>query len=252
MEASRAVRQVVRMLWRSTLSEISLTGDQMITVLEKVAQLGPISAADVARICDINRTVAHRLLVTLASRAYVRKSEKGYVVGPALQQLASAQEADVISIAKPIMRRLAQETGETVVLHSLDGTDAMVVEQAVGKQHVVRVEHSPGSRHPLHMGASGWSILAHQNDRTIKRLLKRVEDSQAAMERIARIRTDGYALSHDELQIGVSGIAAPIVGREARCGASLAILAPNARAGTLEALAPNLLKAVDAINRQLR
>jgi DNA-binding IclR family transcriptional regulator len=239
------------MRWRTALSEISLTGDQMITVLETVAQSGPISAAEVARLCDINRTVAHRLLVTLASRAYIRKSGTGYVVGPALRALARIAEPELIFIAKPVMKRLVQETGETVVLNGIDGPDAMVLDQVVGKKHVVRVEHAPGSRHPLFKGASGWALLAYQNNRMIDRLLAKVDDRQAALDRIARVKADGYAFSHDELQIGVSGVAAPILGADSTCSACLAIIAPNSRAASLETLVPSLLKAVDALTRQI-
>lgn len=229
------------------MAEISSTGDQMLTVLETVARLGPLSAAEVARACDMNRTVAHRLLTTLAQRAYVRRGDDGYTIGPAVLRLAPAADADLRRVAKPVMSRLARESGETVVLHGLDNLEAVVIDQAPGQQHLVRVEHSPGSRHKLSQGASGWSLLAFQPEKTIARALKKAENATDAGKRIEAVRKDGYAISHDELQQGVHGIAVPLVEPGGRCQASLAILVPSLRASALPALRKALVAAAAEI-----
>jgi DNA-binding IclR family transcriptional regulator len=233
------------------LAEISSTGDQMLTVLETVAKEGPVSASDVARMCDINRTVAHRLLVTLSQRAYVRRSDEGYIVGPAVFSLARQTGTDLRSVAKPIMQRLALEIGETVVVHGLDKWEAVVIDQAVGQQHLVRVEHSPGSRHPLFKGASGWSILAFQGEKAIARILKKTDDPVAALARIETTKADGCSISHDELQMGVHGIAAPLLEKGGRCEASLGVLVPSMRAHLLLSLQKPLLGAAAEIMKGL-
>lgn len=229
------------------MAEISLTGDQMLTVLETVARQGPLSAADVARLCDINRTVAHRLLVTLAQRAYVRRDEEGYRVGPAALLLAQSADFDLRRLARPIMQRLAEDTGETVVMHAIDDTEAVVIDQALAQRHLVRVEHRPGSRHPLHQGASGWSLLAFQGGKFIDRVLKKTGDA-AIRRRVEQVRADGYAISHDELQQGVHGVAVPIVDRDGRCQYSLAILVPSTRATHLQSLVEPLSAAARLIS----
>lgn len=233
------------------MAEISLTGDQMLTVLEAVAKKGPVSAADVARICDINRTVAYRLLVTLEQRAYVRRGHDGYTLGSAVNELVRRLDRDISSIARPLMGTLATAIGETVVLHCLNKDEAVVTEQALGNRHLVRVQHDPGSRHPLHLGASGWAMLAFQDQKTISRIIKKTTDPAVALERIERTRRDGYAISHDELQMGVHGVAAPLVEPDGRCNASLGILVPSTRAQTLAALTPKLLDMASTISKQL-
>lgn len=214
------------------MAEISSTGDQMLAVLEMVAREGPLSAAQAARLCGLNRTVAHRLLVTLSRRSFVRRAEEGYVLGPALVRLGSMAQVGFEAVVKPFMVELAQEIGEAVVLHVLDHFEAVVAEQALGQQHVVRVEHAPGSRHPLCKGASGWAILAHLPEKTIERVLKGAGAEKAGRARIELVRSAGYAITHDELQLGVHGLAAPLF-RDGACMASLAILVPSGRADTL-------------------
>lgn len=231
--------------------EISLTGDQMLTVLETVAEQGPLSAADVARFCDINRTVAHRLLITLGQRGYVRRDEGGYTLGPAITALTRHLETDLAAIARAEMEKLAAETGETVVLHGLDNGEAVVIDQALGQRHVLRVQHTPGSRHPLHKGASGWSILAFQEPKLQTRFLKKAPDLKLANERIAQTRKDGFAVSHDELQMGVHGIAVPLLRSDGTCSASIGILVPTGRSELLPMLAKPLMAAAAAISKNL-
>lgn len=229
------------------MAEISLTGDQMLTVLETVASHGSVSAANVARLCGINRTVAHRLLVTLAQRSYVRREADGYRLGPALLRLARAADTDLSDIAGPIMQKLAAETGETVVIHAIDGIEALVVDQALGEKHLVRVEHRPGSRHALHQGASGWSLLAFQDEKTREKAMRKAGDAEATRRRIEEVQSQGYAISHDELQLGVHGVAAPIIERDGTCRYSLAILVPTSRAAIL----PGLVQPLTAAARRI-
>ncbi|MBN9254183.1 MAG: transcriptional regulator [Mesorhizobium sp. 65-26] len=223
----------------------------MLTVLETVARQGPVSASDVARLCDINRTVAHRLLVTLSQRAYVRRSEGGYTIGPAVFNLARQTKPDLRDVAKPTMEKLAAAIGETVVLHGLDNWEAVVIDQAVGQQHLVRVEHRPGSRHPLYKGASGWSILAFQSEKAVARILKKADDPADALARIELTKVDGYSISHDELQMGVHGIAAPLVDSSGHCEASVGVLVPSIRAALLPSLTKPLLNAAAEISKNL-
>src|SRR5580692_3140047 len=127
----------------------------MLSALETVAACGPVSAAEVARRNGINRTVAHRLLTTLHRRSYVRRVQGGYIVGPAITRLAGSVEPELVGAVMPEVATLADEIGETVVAHVIDGADAIVVAQAIGTRHLVRVQHEEGSRHPLTHGASG-------------------------------------------------------------------------------------------------
>lgn len=231
--------------------EISLTGDHMLAVLETVAQEGPISAAQVARSCDINRTVAHRLLSTLAQRSFVRKTDEGYTLGPTLARLGGMAKVGLTDIAKPYMVQLAKAVGETVVLHGIDRTEAVVLDQAVGAGHLVRVEHTPGSRHPLCLGASGWSILAFQPEKVILKVLTAHKLGEEAIARVEHIREAGYAESYDELQQGVHGIAAPLFNGERSCGASIAILVPRIREGNLSLFTHELLTVASQISAKL-
>ncbi|MFJ6321505.1 MULTISPECIES: IclR family transcriptional regulator [unclassified Rhizobium] len=232
------------------MAEISSTGDQMLTVLETVAQRGPLSTAEIASLCDMNRTVVHRLLTTLHGRGYVSKLGKAFTIGPVIMQLASYGDAYSFQrLALPIMQKMAASSGETVVLHRLDADSAVVVEQAVGDGHLLRVQHRPGSRHPLYIGASGRAILAYQAGPFIDKAVSQADRKDEALDLLEQVRQSGYAISRNELQQGVHGIAVPIRDARKNVQFSLGLLVPVLRADGIEQYLDALMDARDDIER---
>lgn len=236
------------------MGETTATGDQMLVVLEKVAQHGPLTAARVAVLCDINRTVAHRLLTTLSKHSFVAKLKDGYILGSRAYDLAQKAQPSLITEARPIMQALAGLCCETVVLHGASGRDAVVLDQVAHSGHLVGVYHAPGSRHPIYRGASGWSQLAFLDARAQSRILAELPEAErgAAEERIAQVRRAGWALSQDELQLGVCGIAAPVFGADGTCVASLAIIVPLQRQERLDTFLDKLLSAAKDVSAALQ
>lgn len=229
------------------MPEISTTGDQMLNVLLAIARRGPATTTEIAVSLGINRTVAHRLVSTLHARAFVRRQRDGYVVGPTVVRLARSVEPDLRQVALPAMTRLRDATGETVVLHTIDAGEAVVVDQVVGDRHVLRVQHQPGSRHQLGQGASGRALLAFQPDSLIAPFLRAAGQDRTLLHLLAEVRRRGHASSAEELQPGVHGMAAPILARDGSARASIAVLVPAERAGSLTRHADGLRDAAQEI-----
>ena len=209
-----------------------------------------MTAAEVSRSLNLNRTVVYRLLTTLQRRGYVVRHGDTYSPGPMLVRIAETVEPELRAAAAQVMRSLAERTGETVVLHIQDGVDAVVLDQVVGTGHVLRVQHRVGSRHPLCFGASGRALLAILDDRAVARALKTSENPSVTRDLIEDVRRCGYALSHDELQHGVYGLAVPI--RSAHdSAASLAVLVPAPRAANVLDHLPELRQAADRLSGSL-
>lgn len=233
------------------MPEISKTADQALLLLTELAERGPSSTTELSRALGINRTVAHRLIGTLLKRGYVRREGDRYVPGPMVLKVAEGVAPALRAAAQPVMDRLAAESGETVVLHVPDHDQAAVVAQSLGTRHLVRVEHAIGSRHPQWVAASGRALLAFQDDRTIERLLRGVEGQEAIGQKLADAKVRGYEVSHDELQRGVYGIAAPVVGSTGDAVASIAILVPVSREPGLLDHLDGLLVAAKKISDEL-
>lgn len=233
------------------MAETSKTADQALTVLLELTEHGPMTPAELARQLRLNRTVVHRLLTTLHMRGFVTRTEHGYAPGAILVRMAERVQPELRAAAAGIMSRLGREIGETVVMHIADGDDAMVLEQYVASQHVVRVEHEIGSRHPLVKGASGRALLAYLTPPTIERIVRKAEHPDNLRRQLEGVRQLGYALSHDELQQGVHGLAVPVLDRPDHALASLAIIVPTMRASAIAQHVEALTAAAAAVATSL-
>lgn len=234
------------------MPEIAQTADQALAVLLKLGEEGPKRPADIARELDLNRTVVHRLLATLHARGFVAQTEGHYVVGAAVVRLAEQVQPDLRMAAAPTMAQLARELSETVVMHVVDGRDAVVIQQYVATEHVLRVEHTIGSRHELWRGASGRALLSFMPDKAIERVLRNADERDQVTAQLADVKSSGYALSHDELQHGVHGLAVPVFDHNSNVVASLAIIVPAGRAQELDGQESNLERASKQISESLR
>ncbi|MFT3865156.1 MAG: IclR family transcriptional regulator [Solirubrobacterales bacterium] len=233
------------------MAETSKTADQALTVLIEVTEAGPLSPAELARRLGLNRTVVHRLLATLHRRGFVTRTDQGYAPGAILLRMAERVQPELRAAAAGTMSVLGEEVGETVVLHIVDGDDAMVLEQYVPSRHVVRVEHEIGSRHPLMVGASGRALVAFMDPSTVGRLVRKRGDSNHLPRRLEGVRQLGYAVSQDELQHGVHGLAVPVLDRPDHAIASLAIIVPTTRATGLTAHVEPLMAAAAEVAASL-
>jgi len=228
--------------------EISKTADQVLAVLEAVAELGPVTPTELARRLRMHRTVVHRSLATLHRRGFVRRGAEGYVPGVANLRIGQRVEPHLLAAARPVLERLAHDHGETFLLSVPDGGDAVQVDQAVGSRHFVSVQIARGFRHPLARGASGRAILASLGEDEVERALARAEDAGALRRQLVEIRRLGYAVSHDELSASVHGLSVPVKAR-GTVVASLGVVLPSVRAAQLLDLVSVMKRAAAAIGQ---
>src|SRR5581483_2034940 len=110
-----------------------------------------------------SKSTTHRLLATLQSLGVAQQdgATRRYHAGPRLAQLAKLgpASADLRGLALPAMRRLRDETEETVTLHVIQGDSHVVVEQ-VESPHEIRRILPIGQPVRLLTGATARAILA--------------------------------------------------------------------------------------------
>lgn len=230
--------------------EVLQSADQALEVLLSLGEHGPETVSGLARRLDRNRTVVHRLVATLEQRGFVRRHEDATIaLGPALLALGSRIAPELRAVARPHLLHLAHVTGETAVLSVPDGDGVVALDQVPGERHTVQVRYRPGTRHPQTHAAHGRALLAAAHEDRATALLD--DATSETVERVNRAREDGYATSHDELQSGAAGVAAPIRDDEGRAVASIGIVAPVSRLGRPDALAGPVLAAAAAVEDDL-
>ncbi len=194
---------------RGTIQSIERAGQILALFDQDTVNL---SVAIVAERLGLNRTTAHRYLLSLQSSGFLNKSN---APGPILDQLAAfiSGRRKVLSLAPPIMRDLSDQTGLTAVMSILgrSGSVVALVEEApVGTILVtVRVGTVLAPK-----SAQSRVLMAFQSEPSVvSRYLAGMTDEEARAEqaelaRVRRERVGWAALGH----LGLSAVAAPVFG----------------------------------------
>lgn len=192
-----------------------------------------LTASELIKRVDLSRPTVYRLLRTLEQRGFIVASgePQRFQLGPSVAQLAHAwtSSLELAEMAKPMMRRLWEKTGETVALLVHQGHERVCVAEMPSPQPLSfkrGVGHSEG----VMLGASGRAILAFVSDPE-NYLLDKVPEEQlpSYLEELARIHKIGYAISRDELIKGAVAVAVPFFSGESKVMGSLAVYGPSAR-----------------------
>lgn len=195
--------------------------DRAITILETMAREGDTGVSEVARELGVHKSTAFRLLATLAARGLVEQSDdRGkYRIGLGLVRIAgtSAARTEIVQAAREVGKQLAAETGETVNVAVLRDDAALYLDQIAGAAGL-QPHNWVGLRIPLHATSDGKILLAFLAPQEVDQLVPRLEAHtertltlRSALHReLAEVRRRGYAVAVDELEEGLTALAAPI------------------------------------------
>ena len=135
-------------------------------------------------------------------------------------RFAHAIRRDLAEIAAPAMRRLADESGETVNLMVRSPHGAEAIAQVEGR-HVLGVRSWIGREVPDHCSAAGKVFLA----------FGAAAPREPLERQLAGVRERGFATIVDELEMGLAAAAAPIRGGDGTVVGALSVAGPTARLG---------------------
>jgi DNA-binding IclR family transcriptional regulator len=218
------------------------------------------TAGEIAEVTGHPFSTAYRLVNTLveADFATYDPSNKRYRLGVRLYQLGQrvAHQRGFDGAAEPILRRLTAATGESSVLHVLDGDRSLTAVKVDGPQF--RTTTDPGDRAPLHTIAAGKVLLAFADPATSEQLLETIDltprtehsvtDREVLRRQIDQIREQGWAGQSEENDVGMAGIAVPVLSPAHRLIGAVTLAAPIFRT-TLDGLQDHLPTLCQAANR---
>lgn len=220
----------------------------------------PMGVTALAKETELGKSNVHRLLQTLQTLGYVKKlDDSNYTASLRLWELGSQiiSRVTLREIARPYMRLLANETGETVHLSELHDGEVLYVDKIESKEPV-RAYTQLGGRAPAYCTATGKAMLAYQDDDTIRKLMtgavahtsKTLINAEAFLTEARTIRSARYALNRGEWRADVYGISAPVSSASGAIEGALGLSAPASRANEaeLKALAPRLLDYAEKIS----
>jgi DNA-binding IclR family transcriptional regulator len=211
--------------------------DLALRMLEQLAFTGkPGRVTDLAKQLGTTKNRIHRHLQTLVDMGYVvRDSDtQRYSVGIRLVQLGSAvaNQNDLLSVSRPIMQRLRDRLGLTVVLSKVVAHQLFAIERVYGTSDVT-VGVVIGSPLGLHSSAQGKIVLAFGDpglleSMTRSRLERRtgstIVDPARLRREIATVRRQRWAGAPGETMAGLNAFAVPIFDGAGQLFGTLALL----------------------------
>ncbi|MEO3826258.1 IclR family transcriptional regulator [Actinomadura sp. B10D3] len=211
-----------------------------IDLLQAVAEYGPASVAALTSKLGWSKPMVYRLVRTLHACGALTLRDDGYVLGPVMISLGRAALRSVrpVEAARPAMARIHEACGESTVLTVLDGTYIVYVD-FIEADHLLVVKSRLGSRLPAAYTASGHALLSRHSPDEIRALYdghtfepptpRAVSSVEDLLERLERVRADGYAVIDQELTEGHRASAAPVPDHTGSVAAAISISVPSAR-----------------------
>jgi DNA-binding IclR family transcriptional regulator len=198
--------------------------------------------AELVRQTGLSRSTLGRLVRFLCSRGYLLEQRGRYTLGFAAIDLGRRAQLqfNLVDLCSDLLEEVAQTTAETVILTGYDEANARVVclAQIPSRQGGLRLFENIGAAYPLHSGATAKAVLAFLPERQANAVLDgditpvnpAARVSAASLRNdIAKVRSEGYAVTYEETYPGVTGVAVPILTPHGQPLGSIAIAGPAQR-----------------------
>jgi DNA-binding IclR family transcriptional regulator len=230
--------------------------------LIRAAAEHPLTLTEAADVLGVHKSTALRILQTLETARFVRKTGTGmYVFGSGLIELSEVAlgSMDVRQFAAEHLRRLQRETGHTVHLAQLTGDEIIYIDKVDSPTFDgVKLPSRVGKAVSVYATAVGKVILAFLAREERDRLLSQVvferftnttfADRDSLEAELGNIAALGYATDNGEHDAYAMCVAAPVRDSRGQVIAAISISAIEVIA-TLDQLKESLPLLLDAAHR---
>lgn len=219
-----------------------------------------LTLAALARRTGLPKPTAHRLIAELISWGGLERTATGYRLGITLFQLGQRvpRRRTLREAALPYLEDLYEATHENIHLAVRDGRHTLFLEKVSGHRST-RIMSGVGGRLPVHCTATGKVFLAlgppeyfnHVVRAGLARHTPRTIVMPGMLRRdLTRGTQRGYYVNHEEAELGVAAVGAPVFDHRRRAIAAISITG-SAQRLDLERLAPAVRTAAAALSREL-
>ncbi|MBI2227131.1 MAG: IclR family transcriptional regulator [Betaproteobacteria bacterium] len=218
--------------------------ERTVSLLRELATMGIHGArlVDLASRVNLEYPTAHRILRCLVEHKLVEKhaETRRYALGPLVFELglAAIPRTNLREICEPMMRCLAEQTGDTVFLNVRSGLDAVCIDRREGSFPIKTLVFEVGSRRPLGVGAGGAALLMmlpwNEIEEIVTANAPRMDaygklSSQRVIETLKQARKLGYLVTNNVVVKDVSSVALPFAGHGSLPWAAVTVATVSSR-----------------------
>ncbi len=215
----------------------------------------------------IHKSTTSRLIKLLVTTGFLQQNPmtKKYMLGRSAQKIGNATnqslDSRLLAIAQPYLSELSRQTGESVALELLVGTNVILAMHVEGPSHI-RFNFQQGELLPINVAAGAKVILAHSEPETLEICLQQkferfnantIVSKEEYRRQLKEIRQTGIAYDRGERYQDTHAIAVPIISSEGPPRVAVVIAGPAFRLNEqfLKSVATPLRQAADKISKLL-
>ncbi|MCL2391895.1 MAG: IclR family transcriptional regulator [Oscillospiraceae bacterium] len=199
-----------------------------------------LSLAEISCMVGLHKSTAAGIINTLKAEGFLEQDPvtSKLRLGLELFSLAVQARRGIVDICDPFLNELLSLTNETVNLAVLDKNEIVYIAKKEST-HSIRISTNVGKHLPLHCTAIGKSILACMHRPSAEAIIDNLEfrpytehtitDKTRLINEIDRVMLEGVAYDHQEFQIGVSCVAAPLYYQKFNPIAAISVSGPSFR-----------------------
>jgi DNA-binding IclR family transcriptional regulator len=238
--------------------------DRALDILLLLQQEGrEMGVTQISAALGIYKSTVHRTLATLEGKGFVQQNPDNgkYSLGMLIRERLPLK-----NIAYPLAKELSEKFDEVVHISILDKNALMypkhiIIDKIQGRQQVLSLTPPVGSSAACHSAAVGKCLVAFSPRSFLERFIgnplpsftdKTICDWDKLLAELDTIKRRGYAVDDEELELGLTCVAGPILDRHAGIIAALSLSGPTTRVrARFAAIVEEVIKTTRAISASL-
>jgi len=217
--------------------------DRAIYILELLStHTDGLALTEISKSIDLHKSTVHRLLLTLIHHGYVSQNAQTqhYHLSLKMFEIGSRmiENIDLPKVARPYLELLSQLTNEVVHVVIPDGSDIVYIDK-VESDNNIRMHSRIGAKSPMYSTSAGKAMLAFLPESKVKEVWDKsniekktpntITVYEELLERLKKVKMDGYALDEEENEDGIQCVGAPIFDYKNNIVGAISISGPAMR-----------------------
>ena len=240
--------------------------DRALDVLERLGEMQGGTLSEIATALGQSPATVYRVLTTFQGRGFVDfdAASQQWNIGAAAFLTGShfLRRTSLVERARPIMRVLMEETGETANL-GIERDGKVLFLGQVETHATIRAFFPPGTASAMHASGIGKALLSRMDDARQRQALAASQleqftphtltDPEAMIADLRLTKQRGYAFDGEERNIGMRCIAAPVFNVFGEVVAGISVSGPTARVtdDRIEDLSQSVMEAAGELTRAI-
>ena len=218
--------------------------DMIILLYYEQREMG---VTEIAKMMNLHKSTVHRTLITLENKGFVSQNlDNGrYFLGMKLYAIGMlvGENMPLKQTIAPYAKELFNKFNEVVNVSILDKTSknyprTILILKEQSNEQILRVNPAVGSSSESHYSGVGKCLLAYSPKEVLEKYkineLHRYTKNTIGtwnelLEELEKVRENGYSIDNEELEIGLTCIAAPILNSDNNIVAAISVSGPTAR-----------------------